>query len=254
MERDIIKPAVDITTTILNSALLYPTIRRVVITSSIVAVSAPTAIIGQHPDRVHTAYTRVSPLPSGPYGPEVTPSLAYRHAKVLALDATDRFVGEKKPHFSVVTVHPGYILGRNELCTTTGDLINGSNGVPLAIVLGIKNAAGPRPNIASHIDDVARLHVEALDEAKVPGRYSCFFVEGGKQGEEVVFEDVLALSKREFPRAWEKGWWKEGGSCESGRLTLDSSNTRQVFGECKGYEEACRDLLKQWVELKEREV
>lgn len=126
----------------------------------------------------------------------MTPSIAYRHVKALALDATVR---EENPPFSVVTIYPSYIIGRNELSTTIEKLVKGSNGIPLAIVLKVKNSTSLRPNIFSYIDDITRLYIEALDKTKVPEKLSYFFVEGGKEGEDIVFNDIIKLFKKEFP-------------------------------------------------------
>jgi hypothetical protein len=43
------------------------------------------------------------------------------------------------------------------------------------------------------------------------------------------------------------------GKLEPAYQLIDSSATRKTFGELKGDRESARDLLKQWVELKERE-
>ena len=134
MERDIILPAINGTISILNSALKFPSIRRVVITSSVVGIVPIEALMGGDDKTVHSATSRISPLPSAPFNPN--PGAAYFASKTLALDATEKWLEEKKPHFSIVNIMPGFILGRNELVTVAEDLLNGTNVVVLGPVLG----------------------------------------------------------------------------------------------------------------------
>ena len=134
MERDIILPAINGTISILNSALKFPSIRRVVITSSVVGIVPIEALMGGDDKTVYSATSRISPLPSAPFNSN--PGAAYFTSKTLALDATEKWLEEKKPRFSIVNIMPGFILGRNELVTVAEDLLNGTNVVVLGPVLG----------------------------------------------------------------------------------------------------------------------
>lgn len=187
-------------------------------------------------------------MPTAPYGP---PADAYRAAKALALNATDNFLASKNPHFTIVNLLPGYVLGRNELVKKADELNSGSNAIPLNIALGTV-FPGPRPAIITDIGDVARIHVAALDEGRVKGNQT-YILESGKEGEKVEFEDVNEIVRREFPSAVEKGWLKGEGKLQGAYSLVDASETRKTFGELKGFEEAVREVLGQWVELKERE-
>ncbi|KAE9366925.1 NAD(P)-binding protein [Stipitochalara longipes BDJ] len=246
-ERDIVLPAIHGTLSILNSSLKHPSVKRVVITSSIVAILNSDAII--HGSKsVITPSSRRSPLPTAPYGPAPD---AYRAAKVLALDATDKFIAEKKPNFSIVNLLPGYVLGRNELVKTADELNAGSNAIVIRLALGTHFPA-PRPAAITYIGDVARIHVAALDRKKVVGNQT-YILEGGKEGQKVVLEKVNEIVGREFQQAVEKGWLKGNGRLESAWSAFDASATRKAFGELKGYEDSVREVLEQWVELKEQE-
>ncbi|TVY44050.1 putative uncharacterized oxidoreductase, partial [Lachnellula occidentalis] len=161
-EQDIVQPAIHGTTSILTSALLHASIKRIVITSSIAAILSSTAQSASTPT-TYTSTSRVSPLPTGPWPNGIE---AYRGAKALALDATDRFVAEKKPRFSIVNVMPGYVIGRNALAMSARELQSGSNNVVLGLVTGnVRKEA----QLATVVDvrDVARVQVEALDGRKV---------------------------------------------------------------------------------------
>ena len=71
------------------------------------------------------------PLPTAPWGDLAS---AYRASKVLALDATERFLVEKKPHFTVVNVQPGYVVGPHALIEDAESLVSGSNAVVMSVV------------------------------------------------------------------------------------------------------------------------
>ncbi|PMD33772.1 NAD(P)-binding protein [Hyaloscypha variabilis F] len=246
-ERDIVVPAIHGTISILNSSLKHPSIKRVVITSSIAAILDADDFIHGSKSLI-TPSSRRSPLPTAPYGPAAD---AYRAAKALALDATDRFIAEKKPHFSIVNLLPGYVFGRNELVKTADELNVGSNSIVIKLALGTHFPA-PRPTLITYIGDVARIHVVALDETKVVGNQT-YILEGGKEGEKVVFEDVNEIVKREFEEAVNKGWLKGEGRLQGAWSLVDASETRKVFGELTGFEESVREVLQQWVELKKQE-
>jgi hypothetical protein len=150
-----------------------------------------------------------------------------------------------------VNLLPGYIIGRNALVKKSSELQASSNGIPVNIALGqVYDAA--RPAVITHIDDVARIHVEALDEERVKENPT-YILEGGKDGEKVVFEDGNRVVRREFPETLERGWIKEEGKLPPAYSVCDASETRKTFGELKGYDESLKDVLAQWVELKKRE-
>ena len=113
----------------------------------------------------------------------------------------------------------------------------------------------PRPNVAVYIGDVARIHVEALDEEKVKGN-ATFVLEGknGKEGGEVVLDDAIAVAKEYFADAIEEGILPLGGHTESAVHNMDVSETIKVFGELKGYKDSVRELVDQFVGLKRKEL
>jgi nucleoside-diphosphate-sugar epimerase len=249
-ERDVITPAIHGTTTILNSALKSPSVRRVVITSSELAI-VPSPYTSSPPNTVYTPRFRLNPLPSAPWG---NPSEVYQASKALALDASERFLAEKNPHFTVINLLPSYVIGRNELATTSEDLRKGSNNVPLSILNGVIWPT-PRPAVAVYIGDVARIHVEALDEEKVKGN-ATFILEGknGKEGGELVLDDAVAVAKEYFEDAVKEGILPLGGHTESAVHNMDASETVKVFGELKGYKDSVREVVEQFVELKRKEL
>jgi hypothetical protein len=106
-----------------------------------------------------------------------------------------------------------------------------------------------------YIGDVARIHVEALDEEKVKGN-ATFVLEGknGNEGGEVVLDDAIAVAKDYFAAAVEEGILPLGGHTESAVHNMDASETIKVFGELKGYKNSVREVLEQFIELKRKEL
>jgi nucleoside-diphosphate-sugar epimerase len=249
-ERDIILPAIHGTTSILASALKFPSVRRVVITSSVMAV-LHSPFVSSSSNTKYGPQTRLNPLPSAPWR---SPADVYRGSKALALDASERFLTEKKPHFSIVNLLPSYIIGRNELATKSEDLRNGSNNLPLSILNGVTWPTA-RPAVAAYVGDVARIHVEALDEEKVKGN-AAFILNGGngKEGGDVVLDDAIVVAKEYFADAVRDGILPLGGHTESAFHSIDASEAIKVFGELKGYKDSVREVVDQFVELKKREL
>jgi hypothetical protein len=197
---------------------------------------------------IYIPTSRVSPLPTAPWGSLAS---AYRAAKALALDATDRFVSEKKPGFGVVNVMPGYVLGRNELILDEAeDLVSGSNAIPLSIVKGVKSPT-TRPGTVTDVRDVARVHVGSLDEELVrvgAGEARSFLLDTGN----VKFDDVNGIVEKAFPEAAQKGLVSLGGEIPAVWQNVDVRGTTEVFGDLRGFEEMVKSVVGQYLELKEK--
>lgn len=234
-------PAIHGTTSILNSALLTSSVRRIVITSSLVAVMPDSALTNGDATIIYTSSSRVHPLPTAPWGNFAS---VYRAAKQLALDATDRFIKEKNPGFTVVNVMPGYVIGRNELINDADSLISGSNALILSIVKGLKSP-GARPGTVTDIRDVVQIQVGSLDETKVVGNRS-FLLDIGH----VVFDDANDIARRAFPEAVESGVLPLGGSIKPVWQSADVTETLKVFGPLKSYEDMVVSVVGQYVDLK----
>jgi nucleoside-diphosphate-sugar epimerase len=93
------------------------------------------------------------------------------------------------------------------------------------------------------VRDVARVQVKALDEEKVSGSYRNFVVE-----EPVELNDAVAIAKKAFPEAFEKGILKEGSS-KSVYQVYEGRETREIFGELKPYEEMVKSVVGHFIEL-----
>ncbi|KAK9493233.1 hypothetical protein V1508DRAFT_447108 [Lipomyces doorenjongii] len=233
-ENDIIIPAVRGTISILNSALKVESIRRVVITSSAVAVIPRSALSKGDSENVYTANSRVRPLPSAPWDDH---SSAYRASKVLALDATDRFLAERRPHFSILNVMPGYVIGANELVNDPSKVGSGSNGVVMGVVMGPKTSVA-RPCVVVDVQDVAQIQVAALDERRVEGSKSFLL-----DTDSVHLTMRSTLSKNISLRRL---------SIPAVHLRLDVSDSIRTFGPLKNYETQVRSVVAHYLALQRK--
>ncbi|KAK3904436.1 putative NADPH-dependent methylglyoxal reductase GRP2 [Staphylotrichum tortipilum] len=237
-----IKPAVDGTINLLEAAERSGSVRRVVVTSSFVALATLAALEGRAPTDATHPITPSSrpPLAEGPYESEFA---AYAASKVAALRATEAWAARVRPGFDIVHLHPGFVLGRNPAATTPAQCLRGTNSAVLALVLGNKRGA-PLAGATVHIEDVARAHVAALDPAVYGGE--SYILSG-----EVRWEDAVGAAKREFGKAFEERVLMEGGKQETLDMPMDTSATEMVFGwEFKGYEEQVRSVVGQFLALR----
>lgn len=173
----------------------------------------------------------MKPLPTGPWSDLWS---AYRESKVLALDATERFIAEKSPHFSVVNIMPGYVIGANDLVTDAKEIANGSNGIVMAIITG-QQSSDPRPCSLIGLSDVVRAHVGSLDEEKVEGSKS-FLLDSGRDS----FDEINEIVRKAFPDAVASGKLPLGGSIVPAILRFNVEDSERTFGPLASFE---RDLL-----------
>lgn len=241
-EPKLIEPALKGTLNILYSAFHEPRIQRIVITSSLVAQVSVHDFFLADTAEVFTETSR-TPDAHGPFGSEFA---AYAASKIRALNATERLLDERTPHFSVVHVHPGFVVGQNELVTDAKDITVGTNGAMFAQVLGVKSA-GPTPGASVHLHDVAFLHVKGLDAA-VPDRQSLLAVSGWEEG--TRWSDVLEIVQRRFPDAVENGTLPNNGEARTKRSLVDTSETRRLTGiKFKSLEEQVVSVTEHYLEL-----
>lgn len=241
-ESKLIEPAVKGTLNILYSAFKQPSIKRVVITSSVVALSSWRDFVEAETSQTFNEKSR-TPDAYGPFGVEFA---AYAASKVRALNATERLLDQHKPHFSVVHIHPGFVVGKNELITDAKYITSGTNGVMFAQVLGVKSPTST-PGTSVHLHDVAFLHVKGLDPAIVD-RQSLLASSGGVNG--TVWGDAIGIVKRRFPEAVKNGNLPNNGELPTVSARFDTTETERLTGiQFKSYEEQVVSVTQHYLEL-----
>jgi nucleoside-diphosphate-sugar epimerase len=246
-EQDVffIQPAVRGTLSMLEAAKKSHTVQRVVITSSLTALVSFEQLTGQEerpanmPIRPHD---RV-PFVSGPYMSEFE---AYAASKVAALLHAEDWIQENANtlSFDVIHLHPAFVEGRNDLATTPKAALTGTNKLLLGMVLGKKFEA-PIAGATVHVDDVARVHVQALNQ-NVPGNMSYIL------SHPTEWNDAQDIVQRHFSHAVEKRVVPNCGFVETMELSIDVSLTEDVFGPHMNFEEQVKSVVGHYVELRMR--
>ncbi|MCJ1248460.1 hypothetical protein MMC30_005678 [Trapelia coarctata] len=242
-ETNFIQPALKGTTGILNSAYKNPGIKRIVISSSEVAIIPWEEFISKEVDTVFDDQYEI-PVPNGPYHNMFE---AYAAGKVRALLTIKQFVAEKHPEWDVINILPSFTIGDNELVTEADQLADGTNAAALAPVLGKDSGWGRVPSTSVHVEDIGKLHVLALDP-KIAGGQSFLAVSEGERG--TRWEEALDIVRRNFPEAVAKGVLPNNGPIATKRTKVDSSRTERVFGiKLQGFEEQVKSVVGQYLDL-----
>ncbi|KIT18096.1 SDR family oxidoreductase [Jannaschia aquimarina] len=151
-QRDLVDPAVKGTRSALEAAAKSPRVRRVVLTSSMAAIS-------DEPDgRVLTEgdWNGASSLTRNPY----------YYSKTLAERAAWAFLEQKTPGFDLSVINPFLVVGPSHT-----KAINASNQILVDILNGVYPAVMDLDWGFVDVRDVADAHVAAMDPAVPQGRY-----------------------------------------------------------------------------------
>ncbi|KAH6647952.1 putative cinnamoyl-CoA reductase [Truncatella angustata] len=233
-QTEIYEPTIKGVSTILQSALNAPTVKKVVITSSSFANTFP-----PDPTKQVTAESRVPDLP-GPFDSALP---AYGAGKVAALNLTDRFVKEKQPSFAVVNIFPGIVLGRDDRALNVQDLSAGTNMILLAVITG-QSASWPLTSGVADVSDVAKAHVLALKEDVVKD----IGVTTAHQ-----FNDAWNFVEKHFPKAVADGIFTQGDQPTVPSCWDAYKNELDLGSNYNTYEDIVVNVASQYLELSGKE-
>ncbi|KAI8210097.1 NAD-dependent epimerase/dehydratase FUM13 [Colletotrichum sp. SAR 10_76] len=237
-----IQPAMRGTLGMLEAARRAGTVRRVVITSSIVALTSVAQMEGAEKRETAVQPTERAGFKPEPYESEFA---AYAASKVAALRCAEAWLAREKPNFDVVHFHPAFVLGRNDVATNTNEAIKGTNAVVLATLLGKKWGCA-FAGATVHVDDVARAHVQALLPT-IPGNRSYILSTKAR------WNDAKLIAKRSFPEAVQRKLISSSGSVGTTPIEFDASATEETFGfKLQGFEEQIRSVVGHFLELRFR--
>ena len=176
----VIKPAVDGTTNVLKACSETGTVKRVVLTSSTVAIVALAGDPGNPKDHVYTEKD---------WANEAT-GTTYERSKVKAEKAAWDLVKQldENKRFELVSVCPGLLEGPI-LAPSHAD---GSVDLAVSIMAG-KNSRFPDVHfLVADVRDVAAAHIAALEKAEAAGnRYIVF-------SERLAFKEIAQILANEF--------------------------------------------------------
>ncbi|KAK8203205.1 3-beta hydroxysteroid dehydrogenase/isomerase family protein [Phyllosticta paracitricarpa] len=230
-KKDVIEPAVLGTTTILEAASKIPSVKKVVLTGSVIDL-VPMSFITKGGVVVEDPKEEVTANADDEFE---NPFLAYRASKVLAQQAAHKFMAEKKPHFSLASIHPVTILGRNLLQTSPDD-VSGTNADLWYSLIGPKQTIPG--SFWVHVRDVADLHVKALRPDLPSGEK--FLASAGS----LDWDEVRAFVKERYPLV-------QQGEAEGPRvLPIDASKAERVLGmKWRNWQEAVTEVVDQQLGL-----
>jgi nucleoside-diphosphate-sugar epimerase len=239
-----IEPAHQGTVGILESAATSSNVKRLVITSSVVAIARFGDLVQGITDRNVVAEDRV-PFDEGPYAAEFA---AYAASKVKALNEAEDWVKANKPKFDIVHIHPSFIEGRDDLVLDAKNAGAGTNGIILRVAQGVQ-AEGPAPGVTVHNEDVARLHVESLNPKIPAGSYLAHSNPAGTTNGS-NWEDINEIVAKNFPDAVKSGVLPNNGSQKAIPNQFDSTKTEEVFGwKFQDFESQVKSVVGHYLEL-----
>lgn len=223
--------------------------KRVVLLSSVVAL-IPAVHWGLQPAPPGVVYSASSRTTAAP-GPYPTLQAGYSASKARAFNEAEAWVQRERPEFGVLSVHPGWVIGRDEGKADVAGVMSGTNTLVLGLCKGEKRPM-KRAGWAVHVRDVARVCVGALDEGRVGVERGT--VRGFMAGRTIVWQEALDLVRREFGKEVEEGVLSTEGVQESMDIAIDSRETEEVFGfEFANWDEMVRSVVGHYVEISKKD-
>ncbi|KAK9772976.1 putative NAD dependent epimerase/dehydratase [Seiridium cardinale] len=181
---DMIDPAVKGTISVLRAVKVYaPTVKRVVLTSSFVAMFNPQAGIKVYDESCWSSVTREDGI--------ANPRATYTASKLLAEKVAWDFMETEAPGFDIVALNPPLIFGPVVEHLQSLDHVNTSNQRIRDIALGrFVNTALPPTGIFLWADvrDVAMAHVRALEVQAAGGQR--FLITQGHYSNKAIAEAI----------------------------------------------------------------
>jgi dihydroflavonol-4-reductase len=187
-QEEMVDPAVNGTLNVLQACANTSSVKRVVLTSSLAAIT-------DEPDDQHvfteTDWNSKSSLSRN----------AYFYSKALAEQAAWHFMREQARKFDLVALNPCMVIGE-----AIGPGLNSSNQVICDLLSGTYPGVMALNFCMVDVCDVARAHVLALDKHDAEGRYICYS-EAMTMGEIVDFLREAGCSNYRLPRRDMSAGW-----------------------------------------------
>ena len=160
----------------------------------------------------------------------------YHASKILAHKATVDWMKDNKPDFSLVTIHPTFVLGHSLIQKSAAD-IGGIN----ALFWSILQADKPQfPSIVVDVRDVADAHLKAAT-VSTKDQTTEFLL----SGEKTSWDHVVSIIKSEFPEV-KLGWTPPFEKASE----VDTSRAEKVLGmKWRSTEEIFRSTITQQLDF-----
>jgi nucleoside-diphosphate-sugar epimerase len=164
----------------------------------------------------------------------------YQASKLASYTATLDFVSTHNPHFSVVTLHPVFVFGRNLLQTSASEL-TGTNG---GLFGGLYSDEPMFKHFQGvHVDDVAEAHIRALNLAADKPVSSYLLAAKDRS-----WGEVLEFVNKKYPEAG----FKTEAKLKGDRWIVETARAEAELGfeAWKGMEEQVGDVVEQQFALR----
>jgi nucleoside-diphosphate-sugar epimerase len=162
----------------------------------------------------------------------------YQASKLAAHTATLEHISDKKPNYSIVTIHPVFVFGEN-LSQTTAEELGGTNAAFFGSLYSKEPIFTAYRGV--HVLDVAEAHIRALslDDAPIA---SFLMASKGRS-----WKEVLDFANSEFPEA---GFQTESRSGDLWSVDTTRAEAHLGFAKWREMEEQVRDVVQQQLKLR----
>ncbi|KAH6625642.1 hypothetical protein C7974DRAFT_434664 [Boeremia exigua] len=197
------------------------------------------------------------------YQPPLTsPHQAYCAAKAQCIDYLDQLRVSKTAPYSIVQVIPGTVIGTSEFVETAEQAKKYMDRQTRALVFDDNT---PRYAFGFvHVQDCARVHIEALDQQKVadadvPHRYvAAATTEEGLDGDQ-IWAKAVGMVRREFASEIGKGVFTVGDERTPTNMPyrVDSRITEKTLlggDKMRSLEESVKEVAQWYVQLTAKET
>ncbi|KAI7285946.1 NAD(P)-binding protein [Hortaea werneckii] len=242
---DYLRPAMDGTQAILSAARASNSVKRVIITSSVLAniplgemmatdLHVKEANFCEEDDSLNIKVDPDMEFPEGMAGD----GPKYQASKILAHQAARAMIEKEKPTFPVITIHPVFVLGPTLLERSAKDI----SGINAWFWRSLSADSAPFPPAMVDVRDVAEAHVRAI-HAPVDKPMTEFLIDGQVNG----WDTVAGSIEKKYPQLslnWKRPFSKG--------MEVDVTRAETVLGmKWRPIEDTFSDLIEQQLSYSE---
>lgn len=245
--RDLLDPAVNGTTSLLNSIFKYaPKVKRVVLTSSFAAIDDLSK--GGRPGYTYTEKDWNPVTYAEASSPSTSGGVAYCASKTFAERAAFDFVKKHKPNFSVTSICPPMVYGPAAHAVDSLEHMNTSSADIYRLMNGSETSV-PETSFFAFVDvrDVGEAHARAY-ESEIAAGQRYFTVSGG-----YTYQAIVDIIRKNFPEKRALTPVGETGAKYPDVYKVDNGKARGELGMVfRDLETTIRDQVREFLEIEKR--
>ncbi|EUC40092.1 hypothetical protein COCMIDRAFT_109675 [Bipolaris oryzae ATCC 44560] len=263
-DTDIYSPFIHSTKGLIKAVQNSVTVKRIVFTQAGAGLidAADGDTLGTRMHHTMDEHIQVSPTSLKYRPPLESPHHAYCAGKAQCMAFLADLQASGKLPFSIAQVIPGTVIGPSEFCHTTAEAYAYLDRQSKALLF---DSVAPRYAFGFvHVQDCAKVHIEALDEVKVESKHlPRWFVAAGTVQEgldgEKIWNAAADMVERDFPNQVKSGLFKVG----RGKVPInmpfraESKLTEKLLlqgDSMRGLNESVKEVAQWYVTLRENEV